>query len=112
MSELLQPGALLGRYRVGALVGEGGMGRVYRATDETLRRDVAVKVIHGTLARDDSAAARFKREAMAVAALSHPNIVALHDVGAHDGNTYAVMELLDGEALRTNLASGALPPPK
>ena len=112
MSELLQPGTRLGRYRLGVLVGEGGMGRVYRATDESLHRDVAVKVIHAALSRDGSAAARFEREALAVAALSHPNIVALHDAGSHEGTPYAVMELLEGETLRAKLASGPLPPRK
>ena len=88
------------------------MGRVYRATDDTLHRDVALKVIHGALARDAAAAARFEREALAVASLSHPNIVSLYDAGTHDGTPYAVMELLDGETLRARLAAGPLPPRK
>src|SRR5688572_3299276 len=88
------------------------MGRVYRASDETLHRDVALKVIHGALARDAAAAARFEREALAVASLSHPNIVSLFDAGTHDGTPYAVMELLDGETLRARLAAGPLPPRK
>lgn len=112
VSDVLEPGTTLGRYRLGAVVGEGGMGRVYHATDETLHRRVAVKVIHGALTGDASATARFEREALAVAALSHPNIVALHDVGTHDGTPYAVMELLDGETLRARLAAGPLPPRK
>ena len=109
MSELLQPGSRLAGYRASAgVAGEGAMGRVYRATDETLHRDVALKVIHAQLARNGSAAARFDRGAMAVAALSHPNILALYDVGVHDGTTYAVMELLAGETVRAEVGGRAL----
>jgi hypothetical protein len=88
------------------------MGEVYRARDTRLERDVAVKVLPATLANDPAALARFEREAKAVAALSHPNILAVHDVGASGGTSYAVMELLEGESLRQRLAEGALPPRK
>jgi Tol biopolymer transport system component len=85
------------------------MGEVYRARDTKLDRDVAVKVLPSSLARDPAALARFEREAKAVAALSHPNILAVHDFGTSGETTYAVMELLEGESLRQRLAEGALP---
>src|SRR5262245_13740015 len=85
------------------------MGEVYRAHDPKLNRDVAVKVLPPELATRPDALARFEREAQAVAALSHPNILAIHDFGSADGISYAVMELLDGESLRQVLGRGALP---
>jgi len=85
------------------------MGEVYRARDTRLHRDVAVKTLPEAFALDPDRVARFEREARAVAALSHPNILAIHDVGAHAGVTYLVMELLEGETLRERLARGALP---
>jgi Tol biopolymer transport system component len=84
------------------------MGEVYRANDSKLGRAVAIKVLPARLANDESARARFEREARAVAALSHPNILAIHDFGQHDGVAFAVMELLDGETLRARLERGAL----
>jgi serine/threonine protein kinase/Tol biopolymer transport system component len=84
------------------------MGEVYRARDVRLGRDVAVKVLPERLAEDADALARFEREAKAVAALSHPNILALHDVGREGRVAYAVMELLEGETLRQEVASGPL----
>jgi serine/threonine protein kinase len=91
------------------------MGEVYRAHDSKLARDVAIKVLSGRLAADAAARSRFDREAKALAALSHPNILAVHGVGeaAVDGTgtvRYAVMELLEGETLRHKLAPGPLPP--
>ena len=103
----LNPGACLGPYEIVASIGAGGMGEVYRARDTRLERTVAVKVLPDVLAGDRDALARFEREAKAVAALSHPNILAIHDVGRHEGITYAVMELLEGETLREKLAEGA-----
>jgi eukaryotic-like serine/threonine-protein kinase len=85
------------------------MGEVYRARDTRLARDVAVKVLPSEVAQDPDRRARFEREARAVAALSHPNILAIHDVGTHDGTAYAVTELLEGETLRQRIAGGALP---
>ena len=99
-------GSRLGPYEVLAPLGAGGMGEVYRARDSKLRRDVAIKVLPEALARDPDALARFEREALAVAALSHPNILSIFDFGTHDGLSYAVMELLEGETLRVKLASG------
>ena len=88
------------------------MGEVYRARDTRLERDVAIKVLPAHVAQDPDRRARFEREARAVAALSHPNILAIHDVGSHDGITYAVTELLEGETLRQRLTDGAMAPRK
>jgi TolB-like protein/tetratricopeptide (TPR) repeat protein len=84
------------------------MGEVYRARDSKLKRDVAVKVLPQSLAADPDALARFEREALAVAALSHPNILSIFDFGTQDGVSYAVMELLEGETLRGKLDSGPI----
>ena len=94
-------------------LGAGAMGEVYRARDTRLDRQVAVKVLSKKLAESPDALSRFEREAKAVAALSHPNILALHDFGQADGRFYAVAELLEGETLRSRLErGGALPPRK
>jgi eukaryotic-like serine/threonine-protein kinase len=93
------PGARLGAYEILMPIGAGGMGEVYRASDTRLGREVAIKVITDSLVTDPDALARFEREARAIAALSHPNIVALYDVGRDNGAAFAVMELLDGESL-------------
>jgi serine/threonine protein kinase len=108
----LIPGTRLGPYEILAPLGAGGMGEVFRARDTRLDRDVAVKVLPQSVANDAAALARFEREAKAVAALSHPNIMAIHDVGTSGGTTYAVMELLEGQSLRESLAEGAIPPRK
>lgn len=105
-------GLSLGPYEILARVGAGGMGEVWRARDHRLHRDVAVKVLAETAAGAENAAARFEREARAVAALSHPNIVAIHDVGTSDGVAYAVMELLEGATLRSRLSETALSLPR
>ena len=99
----------LGPYEVIALLGEGGMGQVYRARDPRLGREVAIKVVTPERAGDAAALERFEREARAVAALSHPNILAIFDVGADNGTTYLVTELLKGESLRARLLRGPLP---
>jgi serine/threonine-protein kinase len=88
------------------------MGEVYRARDTRLGREVAVKVLPERVASDPQALARFEREARAVASLSHPNILALHDYGRENDVTYAVMELLEGETLRDRMVGGALPVPR
>src|SRR4051812_20187867 len=103
------PGARLGAYEILTPIGAGGMGEVYRARDTRLGREVAIKVITDGLATDPDALARFEREARAIAALSHPNIVALHDVGREHGAAFAVMELLDGESLDRRVAAADLP---
>jgi len=102
----LAPGTRLGPYEILAPLGAGGMGEVYRARDSKLDRDVAIKVLPESVAADPDALTRFEREAKAVAALSHPNILAIHDFGTHEGVSYAVMELLEGETLRGKLVSG------
>src|SRR5215472_17716204 len=104
----LSPGGRLGPYEIVATLGAGGMGEVYRARDTRLERDVAIKVLPEHLARDPQALARFERESKGVAALSHPNILAIHDVGCDNGVTYAVTELLEGETLRSRLNRGPL----
>src|SRR6187397_3076770 len=103
----LNTGARLGSYEIIAPLGAGGMGEVYRARDPKLGRDVAIKVLPDRLAQDPAALARFEREARAVAALSHPNILAIFDFGTEDGTVYAVTELLEGDTLRARLANGA-----
>jgi serine/threonine protein kinase len=105
----LTSGTRLGPYEIVAQLGAGGMGEVYRARDTRLRRDVAIKVLPSHLAGDPNALARFEREARAVAALSHPNILAIHDFGTDRGVAYAVMELLDGETLRERLVQSPIP---
>jgi TolB-like protein len=105
-------GTRLGPYEVLSPLSAGGMGEVYRARDVRLGREVAVKVLPASLATDADALARFGREAMAVAALSHPNVLSIFDVGIEGGTSYAVMELLEGETLRARLRGGSLPPRK
>jgi hypothetical protein len=105
----LAPGTRLGGYEILTLIGVGGMGEVYRARDTRLDRDVAIKVLPESLSHDPDRLSRFAREAKAVAALSHPNILAIYDVGGYQGLTYAVTELLEGETLRDRLTSGPVP---
>jgi serine/threonine protein kinase/tetratricopeptide (TPR) repeat protein len=102
-------GRHLGPYEILAPLGAGGMGEVYRARDTKLDRDVAVKVLPQSLGADPDALARFEREAKAVAALSHPNVLSIFDFGTDEGVPYAVMELLEGETLRDKLDSGPIP---
>ncbi|MCA1582964.1 MAG: protein kinase [Acidobacteria bacterium] len=105
----ISAGTRLGPYEIHEPLGAGGMGDVYRARDKKLDRDVAIKVLPQGVAADPDALARFEREAKAVAALSHPNILAIHDFGTQDGIAYAVMELLEGETLRGKLDAGPIP---
>ncbi len=106
---MLPASTRLGRYEILAPLGAGGMGEVYRARDTRLARDVAVKVLPAAVAEDPDRRRRFEREARAVAALSHPNVVAIHDVGAEGSVVFAVMELLQGETLGARLRRGPLP---
>ncbi len=99
----------LGPYEILGPLGAGGMGEVYRARDSRLQREVAIKVLRGLSGGSPDAVARFHREARAVAALSHPNILAIHDIGEENGVAYAVMELLEGETLRDRLVASAIP---
>ena len=107
----LASGIRLGPYEVLALLGTGGMAEVYRARDTRLGREVAIKVVSEALGADSDFVERFEREARLVGSLTHPNVVALHDVGVHDGKPYFVTELLQGETLRTRLGKGAVPLP-
>ncbi len=102
----LSAGTRLGPYEILSPIGAGGMGEVYRARDTRLQRDVAIKVLPERLAENEQALARFEREARVVAALSHPNILAIHDVGREGATAYAVMELLEGATLRDELREG------
>jgi serine/threonine protein kinase/Tfp pilus assembly protein PilF len=106
----LAPGTRLGPYEILEPLGAGGMGEVYRARDKRLDRDVAIKVLPERLASDPNALSRFEREAKAVAALSHPNILAIHDLGSEGHVRFAVMELLDGCTLREHLEGGTVTP--
>ena len=105
----MKVGATLGPYRVLEKLGEGGMGEVYAATDTRLDRTVAIKVLPAELASDPDRRERFEREAKAIAALNHPHICTLHDVGHEDGTDFLVMEYLEGESLQDRLTKGALP---
>ncbi len=107
------PHALIGRvfshYRLEQLLGEGGMGLVYRATDLKLGRAVAIKLLSYHLAADKTAKARFLREARTASALDHPNIGVIHEIGEQDGELFIVMALYEGETLKQRLEKGALP---
>jgi serine/threonine protein kinase len=102
-------GRTIGPYQIGARIGAGGMGEVYRALDTRLGRTVAIKVLPAHLATDPLGRERFEREARAVAALNHPHISTLYDVGAQDGINFLVMEFLEGETLAARLAKGPVP---
>jgi eukaryotic-like serine/threonine-protein kinase len=107
---MLPPGTRLGQYEVLGSLGAGGMGEVYRSRDPRLNRDVAVKVLSAGMAKDPTALARFEREAMSVARLSHPNILSIFEFVRDGAAAFVVTELVDGETLRARLDGGALPP--
>src|SRR4026208_154979 len=102
----LPVGRRLGPYEIVAPLGAGGMGEVYKARDPRLGRDVAIKVLPASVSADPERLRRFEQEARAAAALNHPNILAVHDIGQHDGAPYIVSELLEGETPRERLAGG------
>src|SRR5262245_52960918 len=104
-----EPGRKLGPYEILARLGSGGMGEVFRARDSRLGREVAIKALPPGLKHDPEALARFEREAKAVAAISHPNIVVLFDLRIDADDCFAVLELLEGETLRERIRRGALP---
>src|SRR6266508_713279 len=108
----LSAGSRLGPYEILAPIGAGGMGEVYRARDERLKRDVAIKVLPVSFSTDPDRLRRFEQEAQAAGALNHPNITAVYDIGEHEGAPYVVQELLEGETLRQELAGGRLSPRK
>ena len=97
-------GRTLGHYRVVEQIGAGGMGMVYRAHDERLDRDIAIKVLPEEVAGDMERLARFDHEAKLLASLNHQNIATLHELDEHDGRRFLVMELLEGESLRSRIA--------
>ena len=99
----------VGPYEILSPLGAGGMGEVYRARDTRLERDIAIKVLPESFARDAERLRRFEQEARAVAALNHPNILAVYDIGQHEGSPYMVCELLDGETLREKMQEGPMP---
>src|SRR5438132_8870639 len=100
---LLGPGVRLGPCEIQSAIGAGGMGEVYRARDARLQRDVAIKVLPAAFSSDPERLARFEQEARAAAALNHPNILAVHDIGTANGAPYIVSELLEGETLRERI---------
>jgi serine/threonine protein kinase len=106
MSDLI--GRTLGHYRIVEHLGGGGMGVVYRARDPRLGREVAIKVLPSSLSQNVKRLARFEQEALAVGALTHPNVLAIYDVGIDQGVPFLVTELLEGETLRDRINSGSL----
>ena len=106
----LAAGSKLGPYEIVSPLGAGGMGEVYRARDERLKRDVAIKVLPASYSQDAERLRRFEQEAQAAGGLNHPNITAVYDIGTENGAPYIVSELLDGETLRARLAGGAFTP--
>ena len=98
------PGTKVGRYEIRSKIGEGGMGEVYRARDEKLNRDVAIKVLPVSFAENHDRLLRFEQEAQAAGTLSHPNILAIFDLGMHEGAPYVVSELLEGQRFRDLLS--------
>src|SRR5438046_2687912 len=107
----LLKGARLGPYEIVAHLGAGGMGEVYRARDTRLGRVVALKILPPVVSENRDVRVRFEREARAIAALTHPNICALHDVGDYEGIPFIVMEYLEGETLAQRIGRGPLPLP-
>lgn len=105
----LAPGTKIGPYEILAPLGAGGMGEVYRARDASLRRDVAIKLIPASFSQDSDRLRRFTQEAQSTAALNHPNILSIYQIGEHEGGPYIVSELLEGQSLRQVLRAGPLP---
>ena len=105
----LNSGTKLGPYEIVSSLGAGGMGEVYRARDPRLKREVAIKVLPQSLSLDRDRLRRFEQEALATAALNHPNILAVFDIGTDENSPYVVSELLEGETLRDRLRSGSIP---
>lgn len=105
----LAPGSRLGKYHIVSLIGAGGMGEVYRARDEHLQREVAVKVLPETWARDPERITRFEREARALASVNHPNIGGIHELGESGASRFLVLEFVDGQTLANRIAEGPIP---
>src|SRR5437773_8886411 len=104
---MAEPVVLAGRYEIEWLIGHGGMAQVYLGTDRVLGRRVAVKVLGAEFARDDSFVTRFRREAQAAAALTHPNVVGVYDTGSDDGTHFIVMEYVQGKTLAQVISEDA-----
>ena len=104
----IEPGTKLGRYEIRSKIGEGGMGEVYRAYDEAMHREVAIKVLPAELSADKERLARFEQEAQTAGSLNHPNILVIHHIETHEGAPYIVSELLEGETLRERMGGVAL----
>src|SRR6187397_2372282 len=109
MAAVLAAGTRLGPYEILSPLGAGGMGEVYKATDTRLNRTVAIKVLPEHFAENAEMKQRFDREAQAIAALNHPHICTLYDVGRQDTTHFLVMEYLEGESLAQRLSRGPLP---
>jgi serine/threonine protein kinase len=105
----LDPGARLGHYDVTALIGEGGMGQVYQATDTQLNRQVALKILPDAFAADPDRLARFQREAQVLASLNHPGIASIHGIEEAEGTRALVLELVEGPTLADRIAKGPIP---
>jgi len=104
-----QPGQMISHYRLIEKIGEGGMGYVYKALDTQLNRHVAIKFLQAELTSDQERRLRFRREAQAAAALDHPHIAVIHEVGEHEGNLFIVMQFLEGKSLREVAGQRPLP---
>jgi len=105
----LETGTQLGPYKILSTLGAGGMGEVYRARDSRLNREVAIKLLPASVARDEDRLRRFEQEARATSALNHPKTLTIYDIGTQEGAPYIVVELLDGKELRAQLSDGSLP---
>src|SRR6266540_6637708 len=105
----IKVGTKLGRYEIRSKIGEGGMGEVYRAFDQAMHREVAIKVLPTALSADKDRLARFEQEAQTAGALNHPNILVIYHIDTHDGSPYIVSELLEGDTLRERMSGKALP---
>ena len=103
------PGSSLGRYRLLAPLGAGGMGEVWRAHDDTLDREVAIKLLAASVLGDVASRERFRREARVLASLSHPGVATIYDFDAQDGVDFIVMELVPGGSLESRLEAGPMP---
>src|SRR5262245_32448887 len=108
----LAAGARLGSYEIQSALGAGGMGEVYRAYDPKLKREIAIKVLPATTARDAERRASFEREAQSIAALNHPNIVTVYSVEEADGELFLTMELVEGKPLSDLMMKGGQPLPR
>jgi serine/threonine protein kinase len=109
LSSTLSPGARLGSYEILQRLGAGGMGEVYRAKDDRLDREVAIKTLAFDHSSHPEALSRFEQEARSASSLNHPNIVTIYELGHANGTHYIAMELVDGETVRSLLASGPIP---